>query len=163
VLQIAPVTVELLADLSEEVIVSENGGNDMNVETRYAMLDRDAIERAGPPGNTSDFSCPECGGVLWETGEGNLLRCRCRCRCRVGYAYTAEDAVAASSESLDTAIWMGLRALLERADMCGRIAERARNGGSDATARPFVRLAKEAREQAGTIRSVFLERDGPVG
>jgi two-component system, chemotaxis family, protein-glutamate methylesterase/glutaminase len=86
-----------------------------------------------------------------------------RYRCRVGHAYASEEALSAQSESLDTALWVALRALLERADMCGRIAERARGGGSDATARRFDRLATEALAQARSIRSVVLGRNGSPG
>jgi two-component system chemotaxis response regulator CheB len=159
VAQIGAVIVEILAALSEEVNVSKNGENEMNVETSYAMLDRDVIERSGPPGRPSAFGCPACGGVLWEIDDGDLLRYRCR----VGHAYTAEDALTGQSEGLDNALWVALRALLERADMCGRIAERARKGGADTTARRFDKLAREALEQAGTIRSVLLEHNGSGG
>jgi two-component system chemotaxis response regulator CheB len=159
VAQIGAVIVELLADLSEEVNVSENGENEMNVETSYAMLDRESIERSGPPGRPSPFGCPACGGVLWEVDGEELLRFRCR----VGHAYTAEDAAAAQSQSLDTALWVALRALLERADMCGRIADRGRERGSDATARRFDRLAEEALEHADTVRAGLLERNGANG
>ena len=36
------------------------------------------------PGEPSPYSCPECGGVLWELKNGELMRFRCR----VGHAYT---------------------------------------------------------------------------
>jgi len=89
--EIAPAVTRLLAHLSPEADVSKNDNDEMSVETSYALLDREMIERAQPPGAPSAFSCPACGGVLWELEDengGDLLRFRCR----VGHAYTAESA-----------------------------------------------------------------------
>ena len=64
------------------------------------------------------------------------------------------------SDAVDRALWVALRALLERAAMSERIARRAREGrGSDSTAQHFDRLAEEAHAQAAVIRDVLLERD----
>jgi len=40
--------------------VSENARDEMNLET---------IELSEPLGAPSAFSCPACGGVLWEVGR----------------------------------------------------------------------------------------------
>jgi len=38
------------------------------------MATMNGSERAGKP---LPFSCPECGGVLWELQDGELQRFRC--------------------------------------------------------------------------------------
>jgi len=63
--EIAPSVTRMLVHLSLEADVSKNDNDDMSVETRYALLDRETIERAQPPGTPSAFSCPAFGGVLW--------------------------------------------------------------------------------------------------
>jgi two-component system chemotaxis response regulator CheB len=57
-----------------------------------------AVAQRGEP---SEFTCPECGGTLWEQQEGNLLRFRCR----VGHAYSTESLVAEQREALEGALW----------------------------------------------------------
>ena len=75
--------------------------------------------RAGAP---SVFTCPDCGGTLWELDEGGVLRFRCR----TGHAYTAHSMLAAQENRLETALWTATRALEERRDMLARLARRAR-------------------------------------
>ena len=155
--RIGALLVGVLDDLGKQAEVSENG--DMALETRYSVLDGEAIERHGPGGTPSGFGCPTCGGALWEIDEGALLRFRCR----VGHAFGADDVIAAQSGNLDHALWVALRALLERAEMCVRVAERSRASSASATAERFDRLAREAFREADTIRNVLLERHGPEG
>jgi two-component system, chemotaxis family, protein-glutamate methylesterase/glutaminase len=145
--------------LSEEVPMSQNGRDEMSLETEYATLDADAIERDGPPGEPSAFGCPACGGVLWELDEEELLRFRCR----VGHAYTAEGAVDAQRESVEAALWSALRALQERAQLSQRLAERLGGAGASRSRDRFEAIAEEARGQAETIRLLLAGPDGPDG
>lgn len=131
--------------------MSENGRDEMSLETEYATLDADAIERDGPPGEPSGFGCPACGGVLWQLNDEELLRFRCR----VGHAYTAEGAVEAQGECVEAALWTALRALQERAQLSDRLAERVGSAGANHSRGRFEAYAREAREQADVIRRVL--------
>jgi two-component system chemotaxis response regulator CheB len=142
-----------VARLSTEVPMSENGNEDMALETEYATLDAGALGREGPPGESSVYSCPECGGVLWEVEDGELLRFRCR----VGHAYTADGAVDAQGESIETALWIALRALQERAQLSERLAERVGGAGAKQSQARFAELASEARAQSEVIRRLLVE------
>jgi hypothetical protein len=55
--------------LTEEVPMSENGGHDMSLETEYASLDVEMLDRDEPPDDSSAYSCPPCGGVPGEARE----------------------------------------------------------------------------------------------
>jgi two-component system chemotaxis response regulator CheB len=158
--ELAPAVAAAVERLSEEVSMSENRKDEMGLETDYATLDAEAIERDGPPGEPSAFSCPECGGVLWEVeddGEGLL-----RFRCRVGHAYTAEGAVDEQAASVETALWTALRALHERAQLCERLAERMAASGAERSSDRFAEFAKEAREQGEVIRRLLAETNVPA-
>lgn len=146
--------------LSEEAPMSENGRDEMSLETEYATLDPEAIERDGPPGEPSAFGCPACGGVLWELGDEEILRFRCR----VGHAYSAAGAVDAQGESVEAALWTALRALQERAQLSERLAERVGSAGAEQSRARFESFAREAREQADVIRRVLAGNgSGPDG
>jgi two-component system chemotaxis response regulator CheB len=151
--QLAGAVTAAVQRLSKEAPLSENGGDEMTLETEYATLDPDAIERDRPPGTPSAYGCPACGGVLWELeDEGtNLLRFRCR----VGHAFTAERAVGAQGESVEEALWTALRALQERAQLSERLAARVGSAGADRSRARFEEFARDAREQAEVIRRVL--------
>jgi two-component system chemotaxis response regulator CheB len=155
--ELATAVANAVRRLSEEVPMSENGGDEMSLETEYATLDAEMLERDAPPGESSVFSCPACGGVLWELEDENLLRFRCR----VGHAYTADGAVEAQGESIEAALWTALRALQERAQLSERVAARVGNAGAKQSRARFEALAREAREQADVIRRV-LAGNGPA-
>jgi two-component system, chemotaxis family, protein-glutamate methylesterase/glutaminase len=142
--------------LSEEVKMRDDSRDEMSLEASYSALEIDAVGRDKAPGELTPFSCPECGGALWEMRDGQLPRYRCR----VGHAYALESVVDDQSDAVDRALWVALRALLERASLSERIAERIRNGnGSDTTAKRFDRLSEEAHAEAAVIREVLLRRD----
>jgi two-component system chemotaxis response regulator CheB len=99
VAELAPAVAAAVRRLSEEVNVSENRDGEMRLETEYATLDAEALARDTPPGESSVFACPACGGVLWELDDAELPRYRCR----VGHAYSAEGTVEAQGEAIETA------------------------------------------------------------
>ncbi len=80
-----------------------------------------------------------------------------------GTPSTAEGALDAQSESLENALSAALRALLERAHLLERLAERTRRRGARRSSGRFEALAREAREQADVIRLVLAGRDAPDG
>ena len=103
---------------------------------------------SGPP---SEFTCPECGGTLWELEGGRLLRYRCH----LGHGYTADSLVADQNDSLDNALWTALRALEEHSMLRRRMAEHARGKGFHIPARSLEREAKQAEVRASTIRKLL--------
>lgn len=153
--RIAAAVVEAVRNPPRERSVSDNGQDEMNLETSFAELDRDTIEISEPPGRPSAFACPACGGVLWEVDDGVH-----RFRCRVGHAYTDESALADESNGIDDALWAAFRALHERAELASRTARRSRErGGGTGVAGRLESQAREALDQAEVIRTILLERD----
>ena len=133
---------------------------EMQKESEIEAMDMDTIEDEEKPGTPSVFGCPECGGVLWELQDGELLRFRCR----VGHAYGAEGLFAAQSESLDTALWSAFRALEENAALCRRLAKQARKNQRTKSAKLFEGRAEAAERQAEAIRRALLtdKSENPV-
>ena len=105
------------------------------------------------PGKPSVYGCPECGGVLWELSDGEMLRFRCR----VGHGYTSEGLLSEQSEALDLALWSAFRALQENASLARRLAERAKkNAGNKSLLNRFEQRASGAEEQAETIKKLLM-------
>jgi two-component system chemotaxis response regulator CheB len=146
--QIAAMLSRLVSENRTEVAMEDAMG--LSAENRYAAFAEDAIGRDEGVGNRSAFGCPECGGVLWEQDNGVL-----RFRCRVGHAYAAETLHDAQGGTLDTALWVALRALEERASLARRIQKRLRGRGNEAGAARHDQRIEEAEHHANVIRAVL--------
>jgi two-component system chemotaxis response regulator CheB len=103
------------------------------------------------PGELVAFSCPECGGTLWETVTGGTTSYRCR----VGHAYTLNSLIARHSETVERALWTAYRALEEQAAMSNRVSRRLAERGRDESSRRFERRAEIAAEQAEGLKEVL--------
>jgi two-component system, chemotaxis family, protein-glutamate methylesterase/glutaminase len=124
---------------------------DMRIETDMAEVDSAAYgDTSEHPGTPSVYGCPECGGVLWELQEGDLMRFRCR----VGHAYSSDSLLAEQGEQLESALWAALRALDEERSLSERLAARARERRSG-TVGHFERRARDAATRGDLIRSVL--------
>jgi two-component system, chemotaxis family, protein-glutamate methylesterase/glutaminase len=126
---------------------------DMNVEVEVEGFSPEAIE-GEHPGRPSEFSCPDCNGVLWEIQDGQLERFRSR----VGHAWSPESLLTHQSEGLEAALWMALRSLEERAALSRRLAEPASRRGHLATATRFAEQAAEAQQAARPVRNLLMDR-----
>ena len=71
----------------------------------------DALETGRLQGPPSPYTCPECGGTLWESQTGRLSTFNCH----TGHGFTAESLLAAQNGALEEALWSALRALEEHA------------------------------------------------
>jgi two-component system chemotaxis response regulator CheB len=110
------------------------------------------VDEQEKPGEPSPYSCPECGGVLWEMSDGELVRFRCR----VGHAYTSDALNAQQADTVEKALWTALRALEEQSALRRRMAERARLQGNNVTAERLVERAQSLAVQAQQIRDLLL-------
>ncbi len=116
-----------------EVEVARNGHS--------SMSDMDRVARR------SVLSCPDCGGVMWEIDENDLIRFRCH----TGHAYTAEMMSFALGDSLRRALAIARRGYEERTALLEKMEERAIGNGHDQLAETWRCQAAEYREQARVI------------
>nr|WP_262902633.1 chemotaxis protein CheB [Pontibacter aydingkolensis] len=68
------------------------------------------IEELEKAGNRTAYSCPECGGGLWELSQEGTLK---RYRCHSGHAYSQDSLLNGMSASLEETLWVALRTLEE--------------------------------------------------
>ena len=102
----------------------------------------------GPSDHGTRFSCPDCGGNLFEISEGGVLRLQCA----VGHVYSPESFAEEQGHELERALWTATRTLDDRAVLFDRMAVRARANGHATSADGFERQAHAAREHATVIR-----------
>jgi two-component system chemotaxis response regulator CheB len=147
--------VELLEEPRKESAPPATKPDQLDMEARMAELDPYALEPDERPGTPSPWSCPDCGGVMWEIQEEpNYVRFRCR----VGHAYSPESMLGAQSLQLEEALWTAMKTLEESARLAHRLADSERKRGHDWMARRFDEREQEARARVEVIRR-FISQD----
>jgi two-component system, chemotaxis family, protein-glutamate methylesterase/glutaminase len=134
----------VLMALVQDAVPDEGGLPMIDEDERMeAVVAADFAEQAsdGRAEETTIYTCPDCGGVLWQDGAGSRLRFRCH----VGHAYAPELLLSQKSEELEAALWSSLRLLKEKATLTRQLAARTRAGGDGGTR---VRMADGIAEQA---------------
>ena len=117
--------------------VSHRGRNERGVPT------------AEPP---SPYTCPDCGGSLWEKFEGAVGTHQCH----VAHRFTVASLLEGRSDGVETALWSAVGALEEHATLRRNLADRARTRRAGLVATDFIDEAREAEQRADAIRRVLL-------
>ncbi len=100
-------------------------------------------------GQPSVFTCPDCGGTLWELDAEGALHFRCR----TGHSYNTGSMAALQRENIEKSLYTANRALKERADLLRRVANRAAENGDDRTVMRMERQIEAARDDQLEYRS----------
>jgi two-component system chemotaxis response regulator CheB len=98
------------------------------------------------------YGCPDCGGVLAEVPDGDVLRFRCR----VGHAWTSGSLAVEQARRLEGALWVALRTLEERTELASRMADQADRGGHEVTAKRFREKQAEAVAAADLVKQALF-------
>jgi two-component system chemotaxis response regulator CheB len=147
---------QLLTRLTREPVAYQEG--------RIAMLPEElesqdpaeagtaAVEEGPLPGPPTALTCPDCGGAIWESVNGGLVRYRCH----VGHAYTGDSMVGAQATVVETAMWTAVRALEEKAELSRRLADRSERRGLDRLAARYRAAVESAERGSDVIRQLLL-------
>jgi two-component system chemotaxis response regulator CheB len=141
--------------------ISSNEHRDMaddRTENALSDVDLDTIKHHEiHPGQVSAYSCPDCGGVLWELHDGDFTRFRCR----VGHAWTGDALIVQQETVLDDALWTALRALEENIALARHLSKKYHDRGRSRLAGTFDLQAEATERKAATIRRALLDNSAP--
>jgi two-component system chemotaxis response regulator CheB len=116
------------------------------------LSDMDSQVRGERRGQLSTFTCPECGGNLWQVNESDLIRFRCH----VGHAYYAERLLGEQSDALEAALWTTVRMFREKGVLARQLAMQHRNRENPGTARNFEDQAAVSERYGNLILQYLL-------
>ncbi|WP_430784328.1 chemotaxis protein CheB [Actinoplanes sp. G11-F43] len=121
----------------------------LDAEVAMSELYPTSTDRLAP---AAGFGCPSCGGSLFQIESRPVPRFRCR----VGHAWSPESLLDEQAETLESALWMALRALQEKAELSRRMAVGGRRDR-------FLTLAEDAESAAGTLRELIARLGATAG
>jgi two-component system, chemotaxis family, protein-glutamate methylesterase/glutaminase len=108
--------------------------------TRAIARSIDAQEEERLEPGRSVYSCPDCGGALWEFDEGF--------GCHTGHRWAPDELFAGESEALRTALSVAVRVLKERAILTRQLSHRAAPGSESAA---VLRAHAESDERSAQL------------
>lgn len=108
---------------------------------------RGVVKELGPE---TEFSCPDCGGVLVHVGGGGTYRCH------VGHGWTLEALHQAKDSAMEGALWMALRTLEEKATLSERMEVSANGRGVTRIGRRYREEREAATDAAAVLRELLM-------
>jgi two-component system, chemotaxis family, protein-glutamate methylesterase/glutaminase len=127
----------------------------MSYEVEIARDGRSSMDAMDGLGRRSVLACPDCGGIMWEIEEDDVLRYRCH----VGHTYTAELMSMAMDENLRRALASASRALEERVALARKLYRQAVDGGHRLLAETWQQKASEFEREMNVIRESIRRVD----
>jgi two-component system chemotaxis response regulator CheB len=127
----------------------------LKYEVAVAKSGRGSMNEMDNIGRRSVLACPDCGGVMWEIDEDELIRYRCH----VGHTYTAELMSLAIDDGLRRALAAALRALEERVALARKLEQQAIKAGHRLLADNWAEKGREFEIELGVIRDSIRRMD----
>jgi len=122
-------------DIINEVEIGEKGGT------------IDTLEQIG---EKTVFSCPDCGGVLFELNNDSVTRYKCH----TGHSFSVNDLLSKQNEVLESTLWVALRSLEERKKLLTQLSEK--NLQSQRSVADYKDKIAELKKQIDNLKSILF-------
>jgi two-component system chemotaxis response regulator CheB len=133
-------------------------GRDAGEITAKIATDVAEQEKNERKGELSIFSCPECGGTLWQAGDEGPLRFQCH----IGHAYTGDHLLKQKLETVERSGWYTMRALKETVLLTNELSLLAEQDGNAATAEEFRRQSRLADSLLHKLEELLMQSHDPA-
>ena len=149
----APAIAAKLSELARQPVRREEAAPMVDEENRIVEVIQDDFRAQAEddrPEEISLYTCPDCGGVMWQVEADPPLRFRCH----VGHAYAPEVLLSLKSEEIEAALWSCMRLLRERATLTRQLATRTEARGGEVAAR-IAEKAQLDERHAEVVRELL--------
>lgn len=103
-------------------------------------------------GTHSNFTCPDCGGGLWEIDTNGHKKYRCH----TGHVYTALSLLDKQGEEMEESIWVSIRMLEERRNLLLNMSGREKGGAGSALVSDYHRRAADLAVHVERLKSFLI-------
>jgi two-component system chemotaxis response regulator CheB len=134
---------------------SQSVPDDIRIENDLLEQVATEADRLRPLGEPSLFSCPECGGGLWEIKSGDVIRYRCH----IGHGYTDHELLQGQQNDIESTLWVALRVMEEKRNLLQKIARTEKEQGLNALSEDHYRRAGEMHHHVDRLKElIFAEK-----
>lgn len=127
--------------------------DDIRAEAEISERVAQGVENVKPIGELSLFTCPDCGGTLWEM-KGEAFP---RYRCHTGHVYGQQELLRKQYESLENTLWVALRMLEERKNLLNKMWEEELGKGWAISAKNKKERAEELNEHIERLKKFLFD------
>ena len=138
--------------LATKKIVNTDIPPDLVLEVNLSKNGVGTIDDMRELGNNTVFSCPDCGGVLFELEHDVPMRYKCH----TGHSYTLKDYLAKQFKNIESSLWVALRSLEERRKLLAQLAEKNRQKGLHRSASDFEAKIEELKGHVDNLKQVLF-------
>lgn len=110
------------------------------------------------PHELTIYTCPDCGGSLWQGQTGDWTSFHCH----VGHAFAPEVLLGSKSAELEAALWMCVRLLTEKATLTQQLAARTAARGDAENAARIAEQAKLDEHYSQLVRELLEASPNPI-
>jgi two-component system, chemotaxis family, protein-glutamate methylesterase/glutaminase len=104
-------------------------------------------------GDTSTFTCPDCGGVLFEMMSDDITRYRCH----TGHVYNQLELSKKQNEALENTLWIALRMLEERKSLLEKMSGEEKSKGWNISSVNKKERAAELNEHIERLKKFLFD------
>jgi two-component system chemotaxis response regulator CheB len=128
------------------------------LENMPPRIERDMAEQLDGQkrGQLTVYTCPECGGSMWQVDEKALTRFRCH----TGHVYYGEGLLEEQTVALEAALWTAVRTFREKTILAEQLAASERRQGRTEKAARFEDEARLARRHGDLIQQLLMGGPG---
>jgi two-component system, chemotaxis family, protein-glutamate methylesterase/glutaminase len=126
---------------------------EIKAEAAIAERASTGIDVVRPLASQSVYTCPDCGGGLWEITEQGFHRYRCN----IGHAYTETELLKRQSAETESTLWIALRMMEERKDLLKKIEGQEKSKGLLKLATAHANDAMVLQEHIVNLKSLLFQ------
>jgi two-component system chemotaxis response regulator CheB len=102
----------------------------------------------------SVYTCPDCGGGLWQMKNGSL----CHYRCHIGHTYTEWELMAGQLRGIENTLWVALRMMEERRNLLTNLSEKEKDRGQRDLSGSHDERAGEMTQHIERLKEVLFDQ-----
>jgi two-component system chemotaxis response regulator CheB len=145
----------LLIKLIAQPIVDKNGiPEDIKLEAKIAERVMGSTEEVEKLGKKVAYTCPDCGGNLWEMTHGSVLRYRCH----LGHAFSAKSLLKDMNEAMEETLWIALRMMEERKNLLTTMLDREESSAPTSWASGQRERVEDIKVHINRLREVLMNQ-----
>ena len=105
-----------------------------------------------PLGEQSVYTCPDCGGNLWNITHDNVSRYRCH----IGHSYSENDLIVKQASQLESTLWVALRMMEDRKNLLGKLGRDSRKRGAITIATAHEEKERELQRHIEKLKEILF-------